>query len=252
MTARFATPEDDALLTSIVMHPDCRAWSTNDVTAERRFSPSLYTSLVPENSNLAVVVNGGCFLLPALHFGAYQLHTNFLPLYRGLNAHRETAAMLHLMFTRTPAEQIVTMVADHASHVRQFAHQMGFRNTYRRERIWPVKGIRHGLQFMRLDIDDWIVQAVALRAVGQAFHEQTSEHDEVDQIHFAYVGAALEMIRAGHAVKAEWVYNRWARAAGYPTIEVLPDDATIVVSGMTIRVDPQSVHVIYPEEHAHA
>jgi hypothetical protein len=243
--ARIATPEDNALLTSIVMHPACRMWTTHDAARFQPFDPQPYTD--PESPHLAVLVNDGAFLLPFLAFGAYAVHTQFVPKGRGENAERGACALLDLMFSSTPAEQLVTMVPDNNPMALRFAHQRGFKNTYRRERCWQAGGKSLGMQYMRLDIDEWVTSTLHLRSAGQAFHEMLGpEHvsHEEDPIHDAYVGAALAMIRAGHAKKAEWIYTRWGRAAGYEPFRLI-DETTIEVGDMRVAVDANTITLEY-------
>lgn len=212
MTARLATPDDNALLSSIVLHPDVHASN-----GAGEFNPADYTAHL---KSFAVLVDGGCFTARALERASYAIHTNFLPGARGLAAVRESQAALSLAFTHTDAEHLVTMVPDSNQQARWFAHSMGFRDTFKRE----------GMQFMRMEVDDWILQDRSLRSDGEAFHSRLGEvsHGH-DPSHDAYVGAAVRMIGGIQFEKAERVYGRWARSAGYLPFEF--------VSAEPVRID---------------
>jgi hypothetical protein len=249
MTARRATPMDNDLLYRIVMHPEVRGWVSHDGAPD--FDPHPYTREGSEH--IAIVVDRGCFLLPRLEMGAYAVHTQFLPNGRGANAVREAGYMLNWMFLNTDAEQIVSMVPDNNPQALRFAHQMAFRDTYRREGKWVVDGVKHALQYLRLDLDEWVLSRPELRAIGQGFHEQLGpEHvnHEEDPLHDAYVGAAFAMIQVGRAQKGQWLYNRWARATGYHPFTILSTEPMRLDLGTcTVRIDSDQVIV---EEAAHA
>lgn len=221
MTARFATPADDELLTSIVMHPDVHVTNGNGP-----FDPTAYTA---HPKSFAVIVEGGCFLADALEQGAYGIHTNFLPGARGANALRECADALRLAFTATPAEVLYTKVVG-SRGVTLFAQAMGFRNTFK----------QGDTQFMRMDIDDWVLRDPKVEGLGKFFHHLLGElatHDE-DSVHDRFVGATWLMLSGLQYEKAERVYGRWARHAGYQPFHFIsaePPRIDIGTAVLTLR-----------------
>ena len=231
MTARIATPADDALLYSIVMHPDVRRWTACDGAAD--FDPRLYTA---HPKSFAVLVDSGCFLAPALEQGAYAVHTNILPDARGTRAIRSGQEAMSLAFLSTDAQSLMSWVPASSRHALWFAHAMGFRDTFLREKMWLWGGSRYAMQFVRLDIDDWILQSDACRTAGEAFHCRLAGHVEhdPDPVHDAYVGAAWMMMSAGQTAKAQQVYGRWGRAAGYQPFEVLSLDPFVIDIGTCV------------------
>ncbi len=230
MTARFASAADDALLTSIVLHPDVHRWNGGGA-----FDPSQYTS---HPTNFAVIVDGGCFEAVALERAAYAIHTNFLPTHRGWHARQEARSALALAFLGTDAEMLVTMVRDDNPQALWFAHVMGFGDTYR----------RGDTQFMRLDIDDWLIGNTKLIHAGRVAHAELAargftDHDE-DPVHDAYVGAARGMLEHIQFEKAERIYGRWARAAGYqPFAFVSADPPTIDIGPCLLRIVGQQITI---------
>lgn len=223
MTARFATPADDELLTSIVMHPDVHVTNGNGP-----FDPTAYTA---HPKSFAVIVEGGCFLADALEQGAYGIHTNFLPSARGANALHECADALSLAFTATPAEALYTKVLG-SRGVTLFAQAMGFRNTFK----------QGDTQFMRMDIDDWVLRDPIVQTQGENFHlilesQGHLTHDE-DPVHDRFVGAAWLMLAGLQYEKAERVYGRWARHAGYQPFRFIsaePPRIDIGTAVLTLR-----------------
>ena len=228
MTARIATAADNELLTSIVMHPELRPWTAFDGAPD--FDPDRYTK--GETKSFAVVVAGGCILAPALEQYAYGVHTNLLPDCRGSKAIRAARGALEFAFLSTDAEQLWTMAPDNNPQARWFAAAMGFRAQFRREAVWLSGGQMHGMEYMRLDVDDWI-QGGALRTMGEAFHQARIEqgappNHKPDAVHDDYVGAAWGMLAMGQYDKAQRIYNRWARGCGYHPFTLLSIDPLLV------------------------
>lgn len=218
--ARRATAADHELLTAIVMHPEVHA--TNGGGA---FDPSRYTS---HPYSFAVIVEGGCFLADALERASYGIHTNMLPSARGSAALRAARTALRFAFTQTDAEVLVTKVADENKAALWFAHAMGFRDAYR----------CGAAQFLRLDIDDWIVGDELCRQSGVAFHDMLEgkallSHAE-DRVHDAYVGATRAMLEAIQYEKAERTYGRWARHAGYEPMQFISADPVLLDIGNAV------------------
>jgi len=225
MTARLATSDDNALLTSIVLHPDVHA--TNGRGA---FDPSNYTA---HPKNFAVIVEGGCFLADALERDAYAIHTNFLPEARGASALAECAEALRFAFTQSDAEVLYTRAE--SRHVALFAQAMGFKPTY-----------KHGdMQFMRMDIDDWVLRDAQVEAEGEDFHLVLEANGHLthgaDPVHDRFVGAAVLMLRSVQYEKAERVYGRWARQAGYrPFAFISADPPRVDIGTCVLRLAPGS------------
>lgn len=227
MSARLATPEDDALLSSIVLHPAVHASNGGGP-----FDPTQYTR---HPKSFAVIVEGGCFLADALEQGAYAIHTNFLPEARGVNAVRASRQALHLAFTGTDAEALYTKVDASNLHTLWFAHAMGFQDTYHHS----------GTQFMRLDIDDWIVADAVCLETGADFHRAIETHGllthDEDPVHDAFVGAARAMVEAIQYEKAERIYGRWARSAGYQPLTFISAEPVLIdIGSCVLRVQDGS------------
>lgn len=236
--AHLATPSDNELLESIMMHPEVRKWNACNGTPP--FNPARYTA---HPKSFAVLVDGGCFLAAALEKEAYAVHTNLLPTCRGRKAVEVGAEALNFAFLETDATQLVSMVPDNNPQARWFALRMGFRETFRREGVWRVDGRAYGMQFFRMDIDDWVLLG-GLAHVGQAFHAELhaqapwlDEHPE-DPVHDAYVGACSAMISLGKIDKSLTLYNRWARAAGYAPFTVISrDPLRLDIASCVLRID---------------
>jgi len=215
--ARFALATDDELITSIVMHPQVRRWNAPDDAPA--FDAAAYTA---HPKSFAIMVEGGCFLAMALEQSAYAIHTNFLPASRGAHAVHAAREALQLAFLVTDAEQLTTMVPLNNPQALRFAHSMGFRDSYRRANAWTSAGKKYDMQYLSLAIDDWIVASQECAQAGIDFHQRLEGVDHPDDpVHDAFVGAAIEMITYRRADKAQRIYGRWARAAGYRPFEIV-------------------------------
>lgn len=255
MRARLATVADNALLTSIVMHPAVRQW--NELDGPRvDFDPAKYSAA---RNSFAVVIEDklgavGCFLAFAIERCAYAIHTNLLPNCRGARAMDAAAAALEFAFVATDAEQLWTMVPECNPKAMWFAHAMGFRDAYKRSGVWQQDGELHAMTYMRMDIDDWVLR-MSMVEMGQRFHEMlVAKGGQVDHahdpMHDAYVGAAMAMTAAGRINKGLWLYGRWARVAGYEPYAVLSENPLrIDIGSCVLRVQNDDFII---EEPAHA
>lgn len=199
MNARFATPADDALLASIFAHPEVACWTSCDGAAA--FDPKAYTA---HPKSFAVIVDGGCWLCAALEQDAYGVHAAMLPECRGAAAVAAAEFALHLVFTRTDAEQLWACIPSSNKAAIAFAVHRGFRRQLVHASMWIKDGEAVAMELMRLDIDDWIQ--------GAGLPDQTAAH--------RYERSTTDMLLAGQADKAQHVFNRWARACGVTPMEV--------------------------------
>lgn len=218
---RLATVDDVARIEEVCNHPLIRVWTAYDG------APPCSGAQFVTAPSFSVIGEEGCFLADSLEPGRYAIHTNLLPEFRGELAVKAAKNALAVAFLQSDATELVTYVPATIPHARLLARQMGFRLLFNRESIWPVNGERHGMGFYSLTIDDWIA-AGACQASGAAFHDRL--HGELhiephasDPIHDSYVGATIEMVRAGNVHKAIATYNRWARFAFYQPVEILSE-----------------------------
>lgn len=245
MTPRFAAPADDALLTSILMHPEVRRWVAHDGAPP--FDPTKYTA---HQKSFAVLVDGGAWLAPALEDRAYGVHTALSPRLRGARALAAAAAALEFAFVHSDAEQLWTMVPENNPQAMWFALRAGFRVHSRREAVWLSGGRLWPMHYLRLDVDGWVVGSASMRQVGQAFHAMLESHGHADPhaedaTHDRYVGYACTLALAGQVDKAHRIYNRYARACGYEPFEIVSrDPLRIDIHSHLLELHAGEVHVL--------
>lgn len=161
----------------------------------------------------------GGWVCDQLETGRYEVHTLFLPGSR--NVREKAAIALRHMFCATDALELVTKVPNDLPHALKLAYDMGFKPAFTRERAWQRANGMVGMSYLRMTIDDWAQGNKELEALGHEFHEKLGEHQthDDDHIHDQYVGLGVACALAGQPGKGVWLYNRWARFAGYQEME---------------------------------
>jgi len=219
---RFATLADREQVEAVVNDPRLRLWNSFDG------APLCDARKYLTAPSFAVLGDEGCFLARCIDPGRYVIHTNLLPHCRGADAIQAAQEALALAFLRTDARELLTMCPATAPQAKWMARRMGFQHLFDRARVWPSGGVLQGMGFYSLSLDEWVM-AGHCAAAGNAFHARL--HGELgapahphDPVHDAYVGAAVEMVRAGLVDKAIDTYNRWARFAMYQPVRVVSTD----------------------------
>ena len=181
----------------------------------------------------------GAYVLVRLHPALYSAHTLALPSARG-------RPMLHLMkdgfehmFMATDANEIVTMVPDGNDPASRWADAAGFRETFRRERFFPLIDEMVGGSFRSLAYQDWVMKDARHATLGKNFHTLLTQaggevdHEE-DRAHDMWVGATLGGCLEGNTIKAVSFYNRWAAQAGYEQAKILSATPPVVDIGSAV------------------
>jgi hypothetical protein len=207
--------------------------------------------VVQNPQNVALVNEHGGFIFARDEATRFEVHTLFLPEGRGQSSLAAAEEAARFMFTATDCLEIVTKVPASNKAADFLTRRMGFVPLFTRQAAWPDGS---DVTVFSLTLDAWRARDPELPLYGEAFHDaleaakaangsklETHPHDES---HDRAVGAACLMARAGNAGKAVWLYNRWARLAGYQCIEqvsvapVLIDvrDAIVSIEGDKMEV----------------
>lgn len=230
---RLATPEDFPRIEAICNHPELRTWAADGAPpfdASRIVAPAF-----------AVIGQGECFLAEPIEPSRYMIHTSILPHHRGLAGQIASQEALKIAFCQTDALELETLVPASIPHAFLFARQMGFRQRFKRESLWPWHGQLHSVAFLSMTILDWALLGGCQKS-GQDFHARLGEFGQLqhhdDPAHDMVVGAAVEMVRAGRPDKGIALYNYWARVAGYHQISIVSrDPLRIDIRHCTLRVE---------------
>lgn len=181
--------------------------------------------------NVALVTDLGGYVFTQHEATVYEGHTIF-PLGSGQQAGRAIEEALRWLFTRTDCQEVVTKVSKNNRAAGLMVRQVGFERLFDRDAAWPeFDGSMAPGSFFGLSIGRWAQRDREAGRLGHIFHDRLEAakvaagsdlpvHGD-DQAHDQAVGAAALMILAGNPAKGVWSYNRWARLAGYQTIEIV-------------------------------
>lgn len=240
---------DPALLNRVINDPSVRPWvGGGDVELD-------VTPWTSNPANVILVNEHGGFCGIKQEDGVYELHTNLLPEGRGAKAFHAAREAAHYLFTRTDAHEIVTKVPAFNRRADRFVRTFGYTERFRRSNAAIGPDGPCDVTYFAYTIDQWLATDDLLPLYGEWFHRRLEEakiaagstlpvHDD-DPAHDRAAGAAIAMIHAGNAAKGVWFYNRWARFAGYATIELLSINPVIVdVRDAIIEISHDNMEVI--------
>lgn len=197
---------------------------------------------------------GGFLFVQDAEPGIYEVHTNFLPEFRGKYVVAAAHAAATWMFTHTDAMILQTRIPAFNKAALVAIKWCGFKFWFTRPQVWPTEQGLVDVKFYRRTYEDWIDDGDELVAIGEGFHakldaeyerHQRAPHSHPhDEAHDRYVGTAFRTIAAGQIDKAVILYNRWARPAGYAPITIASRsplildiiDALLLVTGDTFKV----------------
>lgn len=221
-------------INEIINHPDIFRLVAKDFS-----KPLDLTADIQDQNNFLLVDgdNGGIFFKqhePTV----YEAHTQFLPTVRGASALKSTRQAIHYMFTRTDCMELVTRVPVFNVKATFWARAAGASLDFECKNAWKNDDGAFDVKYYALRYYDWVRDNPRLMASGHWFHERLEEakkrmgatielHDD-DASHDAHVGAAIEMIFGGQVAKGIVLYNRWARLAGYATVDLISINPLII------------------------
>lgn len=193
--------------------------------------------------NVCLMADRGCLLFCQIEPGIYEVHTNFIRedehVGRGqyIKACAEQAA--RWMFMHTDCMVLQTKVPVFNKPARLMMKVLGWSFEFERKAIWPHEADMVDVRFMALRYDDWFRMTDDLVETGREFHRHLEDEfcrHEIDHkphpddpVHDKAVGACAEMIFGGQIPKAVVLYNRWARFAGYRTIDLIIGNSSDVL-----------------------
>lgn len=224
---------DAAAYNEVINHPS--VWPALAVDGVEKFDVA---PLVENRRNLLLMAEGGGFLFEEKLPGCYEVHTNFLPKFRGKHSLKCAREALHWLFTRTLCLEIVTRIPGENPGANWMARHLGFRSWFIRDKAWPRGGELIPVAYWIMDQDDWMARASYLAKTGRWFHEKLDREKErlgrdnpthpEDPFHDRQVGASFEMVFSGQTAKGIALYNRWAMFAGYEQVEVKSETPLVV------------------------
>lgn len=218
---------DGELVNKLLNHPSIFP----SISIHGRTEPLDITPLITEPHNVFMAAPGGIVAFIREEPGIYEVHTNFLPEYRGRNALKASRAAYHWMFINTDCMILQTKVPGFNVAADMFCRLVGATKEFTRPGIWPTDKGLVDMAFWQLHYHDWVRNAPSVSATGRAFHTKLEAerirhnleeplHPDED-CHDRYVGACVEMVYAGQPDKGVVLYNRWAGFSGYGKISLI-------------------------------
>ncbi len=215
---------DAVAVNAILNHPD--VFPTISVPGSPLFDVS---GLLADPRNVALVVEGGCFVLIWHEPGVYEVHTNFLRPYRGRYALEAAKAGARWMFLRTDCMTILTQTPATNRAARWLTQAMGFAHEFDRLGIWPSESGQVDLSYWALRYDEWVKRA-DFDGEGVAFLDRIeaeySRHGvkrgvQREACLIRALGAFAGMMDGEQPEKAIVLFNRWAAFAGFGQMSLI-------------------------------
>lgn len=189
---RLATREDIPRINEILNEPSVKEgalFGKDEVVDAAKFFHVGFT----------LMANGGCFLCFPIDSESLDVHTNFLPDYRGDNALSEAKSGLRMVITQTSINRIFTRVHEDSMAVRKFARWAGFEETLRSDKF-----IHYTLNIEKFVSDDEPLKALG----GEKF--PGSPESSHGLLGFAWACGQNDLPWRGLAI-----YNRIASVCGW-------------------------------------
>lgn len=223
MNNTFRRDFDATRINKIVNHPEVFKYVA--IFGQTEFDLS---QLVNEMENYFLLCDeGGCFFTP-YETGVYEVHTQFLPTMRGVEALKVMKEAFRYMFVNTDCMKILTKIPANNQPAIGIAKLLKAKFEFNRSNVWfGIDGEAVNMNYYSLHFDEWLKDNCAhYFDLGKDFHAKLDNklnepNHEEDVIHNINVGITAEMIFAGNVDKAIFLYNRWAKFAGYAPIYVV-------------------------------
>jgi hypothetical protein len=196
--------------------------------------------------NIGILYRDCAFLVHQMEPGIYEVHSLALPHVRGAYVYAAASLSIRFMFFATGAMELLTRVPEGNVAATALSRKVGFSPEFTRPNAWLAADGPKEVTFYAMRYPEWVKHQDWLRESGEQLHAMLGEveHDD-DPAHDLYVGAAMEMVLSGQPDKACFLYNRWARFAGYEPIDIVArEPLTINVKSHLLTVDGGKVEVV--------
>ena len=189
------------------------------------------TTMVANWRNVFLRAPGGVMAAVWQDPAVYEVHVNFLPEYRGLNAIKALHKACHYMFTQTDALELLTKVPANNPAALGACRACHWQRDFERPDGWTTREEEKVVcEYWSLPYSRWWRTAPGLQERGKWFHERLFEElarleiehkEHPDLWHDKAVGATVDMVLAGQIDKGLILYARWAKFVGYPPMQLV-------------------------------
>ena len=233
---------DAAVLNEIVNHPAVLP-HVGGTGQELDLGP-----VVQDITNIALYDDGIAGIFNCLAPGIYELHSMAVPERRGKPVMSVAAACFHIMFTRSPAIEIITRVPHGNLRALVAAKAAGFRLEFETAGGWITPEGPKPVAWYRLSLQDWASRAPGLIERGRWFHAAVDaaceragierDHHPDDDTHNRYAGMACEMILGGMLPKGIHFLNRYNAITRARPVQVLSHNPLVIhIGDVAIGID---------------
>lgn len=207
------------------------------------------SAIIANPSNILLMTEGGGIIFAQSELGIYDVHTAFLKPKKntdGSGPHIRNAcvAAYRWMFLSTDCMVLQTRIPAFNRAAIIFSPLVGWRFEFERKSIWPTDDGPVDMSYFSMRYEDWVRKDDILVESGKRFHHRLDEEFERhkaeidnhpdDEAHDRYVGACAEMVLKGQPEKAVVLYNRWARFAGYGSINLVSRSPLLIDIGTAL------------------
>jgi hypothetical protein len=144
------------------------------------------------------------YLFDPVATGVYEAHQAVAPELRSKSISLAREAR-DILFTTTDATEVLGRTPKDIPGARMVAVKSGFR---------PLFDLGD-IEVLSLDVLQWAARARRYRKHGEHMRADGLVSDDVPELHDQYIGIAIECARHGQLDKGVWLYNQYARVAGY-------------------------------------
>lgn len=234
---------DAAFMNRVINDGAVKPWLANSADGFLDMTPE-----VRDQRNILIVGDhGGTFYRP-IQQGVYEVHTAVLPEGRGEWTRKMTAESLRLMFTCSDAYEVVTRVPKGHIAALAAAKAVGMKHEFTARSAVRFRDKITDLHVLGIRVQDWVSIADGLVQRGEWLHRRMTEeaerlglkaetHDNDDESHNRYAGAAVEMVFGGQAAKGVLTYNRWVSLVRHMRAGVLQHVQLASMNPPVIRFD---------------
>lgn len=228
---KIVPTRDFDALNALVQHPEVFPHIVDDSITDK-----LDVSLFNQRDNMFLLAMfdgkpGGFLAYIYRGFGVYELHSGFLPQFRGIKAIRAGKKAIDWMFLNTSAEILSTWAWENAENVIFAAHKAGFKDQTTLEWHNTVRGQRVDRRILSLTIMEWAREEQnKYKTIGDRVVATLPDKMR------GYMGITMIMGLNGLPLKAQEFWNRHAVMLGGSPIQVFAPRGGSMVFSMNKEV----------------
>jgi hypothetical protein len=244
---------DAAEVNRIANHPGVRPYidSTGDGAVD-------LTKVCADPHNFVFVGEHGYAVFASVMIGSYEVHSASAPEGRGAWTLSFAKSCLDAIFTQSTAWEVLTRIPTGNVPASALARSCGYREEFAGMSDVVYAGQIFPVKVWRLSVHDWVARSERFLTVGEWLHRRLHEEAErlgiddpphaPNEYHSRVAGAALDMARAGNAIKATFLYARWSALARHGSVSLVSADPPMLRMDIgLLRLKGDDIEVVRDE-----